>query len=240
MAPVFKDKLGNLRKMAFLARQAADNGARLIVFPELCSTGYSFMSADEARAVAEPVHPDALTLKSMAVLASAFDVHIAWGMVRSDEGTGDLFNSQVLVAPDKTWVYYDKICRWGNDHLWARPGRGNPPVLRSVIDGKEWKLGLLICRDVRDKKDDDWKSFYDKGDADIVCMSANWGDGGFPSVSWMEFVEDNQATLIVSNRYGKESCNDFGEGGVCIIEPPDTVHAEGLRWFEDCVVYAEV
>jgi predicted amidohydrolase len=239
-SPTWGDKMGNLRRLAHLVKNAADHGARLVVLPELATTGYSFMSPEEARAVAEPVHPDALTFKSMAVLANSFNVHIAWGMVRIDDGTGDLFNSQVLVAPNKTWVYYDKICRWGNDYLWAKAGRANPAIMSTEIDGREWKIGLLICRDVRDKKDDKWKSFYEKGDADIVCLSANWGDGGVPSVTWMEFVEDNHVTLIVSNRYGKEENNDFGEGGSCVIEPPDKVHIQGLRWYDDCVIYAEV
>jgi predicted amidohydrolase len=176
----------------------------------------------------------------MRVLAESFRVHVVWGMIELETGTGNLYNSQVYVSPEGTWISYRKVNRWGNDFLWAQPGRGNPPVTTVKFGEETRKVGLLICRDVRDKKDDDWKSFYEKGDADIVAMSANWGDGGFPSVSWMEFVEDNDMTIIVSNRYGKEANNDFGEGGVCVIEPPDTVHCDGLRWYEDCVVYAEV
>ncbi len=245
-APVFEDKMGNLRRMAHLAKQAADERAQLVVFPELATTGYSFMSKEHAAPHAEPIHPDTLTFKSMRVLAESFRIHIVWGMVEIDPGTGDLYNSQVMVSPDGQWITYRKVNRWGNDYFWARPGRANPSVMTAYFDGPigepliAKKVGLLICRDARDKKDDNWKSFYEKGDADIVCLSANWGDGGVPSVTWMDFVEDNQATLIVSNRYGKESNNDFGEGGTCIIEPPDVVHAAGLRWYEDCVVYAEV
>lgn len=244
-APVYKDKTGNLRKMAALVKQAAEGGAKLIVLPELATTGYSFMSADEAREQAEFIHPDILTTKSMRVLAEKFDVHLVWGMVEKDGGTGDLYNSQVYVAPDGTWESMRKINRWGNDFIWAKAGRANPPVINVTfeVEGEtvEKKLGLLICRDVRDKKDDKkWTSFYEKGDADIVAFSANWGDGGFPATTWMEFVENNEATLIVANRYGKEASNDFGEGGVCIICPPDDVRCDGLVWNADCIVYAEV
>lgn len=243
--PQFEDKLGNLRRMAYLVKQASEANAKLIVFPELATTGYSLMSKEQALLVAEPIHPDMLTFKSMRVLAESFRVHLVWGMVEYDPGTGDVYNSQVYVSPNGVWTSYRKVNRWGNDYFWARPGRANPAIVTASFDvpGEapvEKKIGLLICRDARDKKDDNWKSFYEKGDADIVCLSANWGDGGVPSVTWMEFVENNHATLIVSNRYGKEANNDFGEGGVCIIEPPDTVHCEGLRWYEDCVVYAEV
>ena len=167
-------------------------------------------------------------------------------MVEVDPGTNELHNSQVLVSPDGTWVHMAKINRWGNDYLWCRPGRGNPPIMKAYFEAPngggliEKKVGLLVCRDVRDKKDDNWSSFYEKGDADIVCLSANWGDGGFPSVTWMDFVENNHATLIVSNRYGKETCNDFGEGGSCIIEPPDTIHCKGVKWDAECIVYADL
>jgi predicted amidohydrolase len=240
-APVFLDKMGNLRKLAKLVKQAAEAGAKLIVMPELCTTGYSFMSAEEAREQAEFIHPDVLTTRAMRILAETFQVHLVWGMVEKEGGTDFLFNSQVYVAPDGTWVRGAKINRWGADFLWAKAGRANPPIVEIDDDGKTRKVGLLVCRDVRDKKDDKkWTSFYEKGDADIVCLSANWGDGGFPSVSWMEFVEDNDAVLIIANRYGKEGPNDFGEGGSCIICPPDEVHCEGLTWNADCIVYAEV
>lgn len=243
-APVYLDKPGNLRKIAALVKQAAEAGAKLIVLPELCTTGYSFMSADDARPHAEFIHPDILTTKSMRVLAETFGVHLVWGMVEKEGGTDDLYNSQVYVAPDGTWVRYAKINRWGNDFLWAKPGRANPPIVTAAfeVNGEtiEKKVGLLVCRDVRDKKNDKWSSFYEKGDADIVCLSANWGDGGFPSTTWMDFVEENNASLVIANRYGQEGPNDFGEGGSCIICPPDKVHCEGLVWNADSIVFAEI
>ena len=244
--PTFKDKLGNLRKLAALIKQASEGGAQLAVCPELCTTGYSLMNDAEARELAEPIHPDTPTFKSMRVLAETFRVYIAWGMVELDAGSGDLFNSQVLVSPDGTWVSYRKINRFGNDYLWARPGRGNPPIMKAFFELPnggglvEKKVGLLVCRDVRDKKDDNWSSFYEKGDADICLLSAAWGDGGFPSVTWMDFVENNKVTLAVSNVWGQEENNDFGEGGSCIIEPPDKIHCEGLVWNADCIVYADL
>jgi predicted amidohydrolase len=157
-------------------------------------------------------------------------------MVEKDTGSGKLYNGQVLVTPDGRWVSFRKVNRWAQDYLWASSGRSNPPIIE--VGGL--KVGLLICRDVRDKKDDNWKSFYEKGDADIVALSANWGDGGFPAVSWMEFAANNRTTLIVSNRYGQEANNNFGEGGICVIRPSGEVVCEGLVWNQDCVVCAEV
>jgi len=173
-------------------------------------------------------------------IARKYGVHLVWGLVESDYGSGRLYNSQVMMCPDSSFEFYRKVNLFGNDYLWAAEGRANPPVRKISVGGKDYKVGLLICRDVRDKKDESWSSFYEKGEADIVCMSANWGDGGFPATSWMDFVRANEVTLVVSNRYGREMPNDFGEGGVCIIRPDSKVLCEGLVWSQDCIVYAEI
>lgn len=239
-APVMGRKADNLKRLAHLVIEAARAGAELVVLPELCATGYSFMSPEEAHAVAETLTPESLTLRVFRALAKKYQIHLVGGLVEMDVGTGDLYNSQVYVDPSGYYTSYRKINPWGNDYLWAKAGIGNPPVIKAAFRSTTRKVGLLICRDARDKKDDNWSSFYEPGDADIVCLSANWGNGGFPSVTWMEFVEDNHTALVVSNRYGKESCNDFGEGGVCVVEPGGKVHCQGLIWSRDCFVLAEV
>lgn len=244
--PIFKDVKGNLRRLATHVATAASNGAQLVVLPELATTGYSMMNAAEAEPLAEVItefKPGSSYQSSMNVfhaLANRLGVHVVWGLVEKDYGTSKLYNSQVLMCPDGGFEFYRKINRWGNDYLWAAEGRANPPVRRINVGGQSYKVGLLICRDVRDKKDDAWSSFYETGDADVVCLSANWGDGGFPAVSWMDFAKDNGTILAVSNRYGKEIPNNYGEGGVCIIYPDGQVQCDGLVWNQDCIVYAEI
>lgn len=241
--PKLRDVEGNLRRGAELVVQAAKAGATLIVLPELSTTGFSFMNAAEATPFAEELidsgRPGSGPSRSMQVygtLAQKLGVTIVWGVMEKNTGAGKLYNSQVLISPDGSWIFYRKINKWGNDYLWATSGESNPPI--HMVEGK--KVGLLICRDVRDRYDDDWKDFYEKGDADIVCLSANWGDGGFPAVGWIDFAKDNNVILVVSNRYGQEENNNFGEGGVCVVFPDERVACEGLRWSEDCIVYADV
>ena len=242
--PEFKNKTSNLLRLAKLVVEAASKGAKLIVLPELAATGYTFMSEDEARPFAEcPQWLDDTMSEDSAMyvfssLSKRLDVCIVFGFVELDPGTKKLYNSQIYIEPDGYYDSYRKINFFANDHLWASKGMSNPPVIKSQFENK--RVGLLICRDVRDKKDDKWASFYEPGDADVVALSANWGRGGFPSNSWVEFAEENKVTLIVSNRYGIEGPNDFGEGGICIIEKTGKVHCEGLKWSQDCIVYAEV
>jgi predicted amidohydrolase len=250
-APALKDKEGNLRRIAGLVAQAVQRGAKIVVLPELCTTGYTLMSAVEAAAEAEVVGSGERTVTVMLRLAAHYNVVIVWGMVEQDLGTKTLHNTQVLVSPHDGFVSYRKINLWGNDFLWAKAGRGSPPVLRTSFGRSlsqapsfmdkftTTRLGLLVCRDVRDKARH-IGSFYEKGDADVVLMSANWGRGGFPAVAWMDFVQDNKIPLVVANRYGVEGHNDFGSGGSCIIQVDGTVVTDGLVMGQDCIVTGEV
>lgn len=244
-SPKFKQKAENVVSMVRLATQAAEAGAKLIVFPELATTGYSFMSSAEARPFAEPLahflsdeFSGCDSVEHINKIVRRYEVAIVYGLVEIDPGSGKLYNSQVYLGPDGHFEAYRKVNRWGNDYLWAEGGRANPPVIDCAVTGK--RVGLLICRDVRDKKNDAWNDFYSRGDADIVAFSTAWGDGGFPAVAWMDFVEDNGVTLVVANRYGQEANNNFGEGGSCVISPSGRVACEGLHWNEDCIVYGGV
>lgn len=248
-SPAFGQKQANLRRIVPLVVEAAQGGAKLVVLPELAVVGYSFMSKAAADEMAEYVTPkdgrSGQTVEVMSALAKKLGVVIVFGLIEKDAGTGDLHNAQVLVTPGGKFISYRKVNSFGQDFIWSTPGRSNPPVIKLPLVGDKGethtkKVGLLICRDVRDKKDSSWDSFYEKGDADIVCFSANWGRGGFPANAWMEFVDNNACALIVANRYGTEANNDFGEGGVCIVKKDATVQVEGLRWGQDCVVYGVV
>lgn len=243
LAPTMHDRVGNLQNMVSLAITAAEAGAELIVLPELATTGYSFMSYREALPYAEhltdeynPHHPP-ISMMAMAEVIKKYQVAVAWGTMEIDVGSGSLYNSQVLAYPGN-YTKYRKINQWGQDYIWAKSGTQSPPI----VSYKGKKVGLLICRDVRDKGPvgSELTDFYEKGDADIVCFSANFGNGGFPAVSWMDFALENSCWLVVSNRYGKELNNDFGQGGICVIDPKGHVHCKGLQWSKDCIVYADI
>lgn len=237
--------MANVRRLAALVAKAAANGAKLIVLPELCTTGYSFMSEEEARPHAEV--PSWMNdgevmadhgINTFHTLATRLGVAIVWGFVELEAGTKKLYNSQLFVGPDGHYEVNRKINRWGNDFLWAEPGKANPPI----VQYNGFKVGLLICRDIRDKVNDDWTNLYSAGDADIVAFSSNWGEGGFPAVAWMDFATENRTNLIVANRYGEEGPkpNNFGGGGSCVITPEGKVHITGLQWRADCIIYADV
>ena len=249
MCPTFKDKMANIKRLIPMIVKAAKAGAKLIILPELCTTGYGFMSETEAAPFSEPltddfsliIRPDSphYTQAVMMRIARLYNVTIVWGMMEVDPESGDLHNSVVLMSPDEIHVVR-KINPFGNDYIWSRPGTEPPPIIESKHLGKT--IGLLVCRDVRNKSEDLDKFYTDSGKrhVDIVCLCANWGDGGFPATAWMDFVRNTKSNLVVSNRYGYECPNDFGEGGACIITSDMRVQCEGLVWSQDCIVVGEI
>jgi predicted amidohydrolase len=230
--PIFKDVVGNVDRLTHIIRLAASEGAELIVLPELCTTGYSFMGVKDAAPYAE--HAKGATFQVMAALSTELKVAICWGYLET--AGPQLYNAQSLVLPGQGLVaHYRKRNLWGNDFLWATVGDVSPPIV--TWQGK--RIGLLICRDIRNKNDVK-DTLYEAGDADVVAFSSNFGKGGFPSVTWMDFATEKQIHLAVSNRYGEESHNDFGAGGVCIIYPDGKVACQGLEWGKDCFVLANI
>ncbi len=234
MMPLFKEKIENIKVMGMLLKTAVDKGAELVVFPELATCGYSFMSPADVAPFAEKLDGSGPVMKHFLDLAKLYNVAIVWGMPGGVSSSG-YTNSQIIVLPDGSFTSYDKINPWGNDFLWCVPGDKSPPI----VEYRGKRVGLLICRDVRDKSSE-IESFYEKGDADVIAFSSNFGDGGFPALAWMNFVKNNQTWLVVSNRYGKEANNNFGEGGICVIAPDSRVYCEGLVWDSPCVVVADI
>jgi predicted amidohydrolase len=233
MAPVLKNYEVNIAQMEALIVQAAKGGARLIVLPELATSGFSFMSEEDARPFAESVEWGRTSV-AMTDLCASLDVHVAYGFI--EEGKDDkLYNGQALVGPEGVRSFCRKLNHWGNDYLWATLGTVSPPVV--PVESK--RVGLLICRDIRDRSDS-LSDLYEPGDADVVAFSANFGDGAFPSGSWVKFAKQNRVHLVVSNRFGREENNNFGEGGVCVIDPEGRVSCRGLEWGKPCIVYGDV
>lgn len=100
-APVYGNKRLNLSKMRALATKAAQAGAKLIVLPELSTSGYSMMSTEAAKEMADYLgEMTDLTTSSLSVMAGVvkqFGCAIVWGCIEADPGTGKVYNSQVFL-----------------------------------------------------------------------------------------------------------------------------------------------
>ena len=233
----------NYRQCEPLIQHVARLGSQFVVFPELCFTGYSFLSKDEAARVCEK--QDGPTFRFMRGVAQELQAYVSWGYVETD-GT-NLYNSATLVDPSGiVLTAYRKVNLWGNDFLWATPGLESAPVVETEFG----HTSIVVCRDLRNKIPQNIPRVASKSvplfggqKLDLVAASVNWGKSGYPSTSWMDFAADQHCILVIANRWGAESGShgyeqDFGHGGSIIIEPNWKCHTDGINFNSDCVVTA--
>ena len=241
LAKCSADVRANFRDCEPHIHDAWKMGSQLVVFPELFLTGYSFLNPLEASSVAEKWNGQ--TFRDMRDVAMELDSYVAYGYLEADGN--HLYNSAVLIDPKGSVASkYRKVNLWGNDFLWATPGSEVP----SIIETDFGTLSNIICRDIRARIPSNIPRvantipFYAEEKPQFIAACTNWGKGGFPSTSWMDFSVNNQCTLILANRHGIEQngafSNDFGHGGSVIIEPNWKVHTNGLKFNENCVVSA--
>jgi predicted amidohydrolase len=76
MEPIIGERDKNVRRTLERVEEAAAAGARLVVLPELCSSGYCFASRAEAFALAEEV-PAGPACRARIDLARRLDLHLA-------------------------------------------------------------------------------------------------------------------------------------------------------------------
>lgn len=147
--PIWGNKEANLEQMILQARTAADNGAQLIVFPEMCLTGYAIESDDSLERSARMQIRSAETLdgtsaKRMAEVAKEKSIYIIYGY---PEKIGcdqlNVYNSAVAISPQGNILgSYRKIHPFDREVLWAKTG--STPFL---FDSPWGPIGISICYD---------------------------------------------------------------------------------------------
>ncbi len=112
----------------------------LVVFPELVSTGYSFVDRAEARAVAE-TFPDGPTCERLAAWSHTLDAVVVGGYVEQD---GDhIYNAAAVFASGKPLTSYRKVHLFGFERECFDPGGDGFPV----VEHRGLRVGVMICFD---------------------------------------------------------------------------------------------
>ncbi|MGU3422411.1 nitrilase family protein [Methylobacterium sp. D54C] len=214
--PEFGAVDANMARASDLVRAAAAEGGRLIVLPELASTGYVFESAAEAAALAEPV-PDGPTTRAWAALAAELGVHIVAGIAESAGET--LYNAAVIVGPEGYIGTYRKAHLWDQENVFFARGDLGFPVFDTALG----KVGVAICYD-------GWfpETFRQLAlaGAEIVCVPTNWvpmpdqpaGEAAMANTLHRAAAHSNGIFIACADRVGIERGQPF-EGQSLIIGP---------------------
>ncbi|MBE9914929.1 carbon-nitrogen hydrolase family protein [Paenibacillus donghaensis] len=158
-APILFDKRSAMSRIDDMSRDAAAQGAQLIVFPEVFLPGYprglSFGTRvgsrnAEGRLDFERYWQNAITIpgeevETLGELAKELGVYLVVGVVERDQefSRGTLYNTIIYVGPDGTLLgKHRKLVPTASERLlW---GQGDGSTL-TVIDTPFGRVGGLIC-----------------------------------------------------------------------------------------------
>ena len=136
------DKPYNLERVRHFVEEARERGVELIVFPEMCITGYWHvrkLSSEAFAALAEPV-PDGPSSREVRQLSREHGMTIGAGLVeRGDDGK--LYNSYLVAMPDDTWAVHRKLHVFEHADISA----GDRYTVFDTPHG--CRVGVLICYD---------------------------------------------------------------------------------------------
>ncbi len=136
------DKAYNLGRIKAFASEAHVKGVDLLVFPEMCITGYWHvrkLSRQAIEALAEPV-PGGESTQALLALASAYGMTIGAGLIeRADDGT--LYNTYVVALPDGNVVQHRKLHCFISAHMVS----GSEYTVFDIPQGA--RVGVLTCYD---------------------------------------------------------------------------------------------
>jgi len=136
------DKEANFRTLERFVRQAAAAGARLVVFPECCVSGYWFirnLAPDALAALAEPI-PDGQSTERLLALAQRYQVSLGAGWVETGVD-GQFHNSYIVALPDGSFHRHRKLHAF--EHSLIRSG--SEFTVFDLPGG--FRAGILICYD---------------------------------------------------------------------------------------------
>jgi aliphatic nitrilase len=152
-APVFLDASATIDKTRALIEEAAGNGARLVVFPEVFVPGYPYWnwtmkptagSAWFERLVRQSVTVPGPEISAVEEVARAHDVTVVLGVdERPATSVGTLYNTIVTIdgAHGTVGVHRKLVPTWAEKLTWAG-GDGSSLVVHDTAAGR---LGVLAC-----------------------------------------------------------------------------------------------
>ncbi len=210
--------------------EAAAKGAKLVVFPEMASSGYVWESREEIKPCVETIPGP--TTNSLLDVAKKYGSYAVIGLPEVDASTGIYYNSAALIGPEGVIGVYRKTHLYAADPRWAREGSGEIPVFETAIG----RVGILICMDAM---------YFEPArlaalkHADIIAFPTNWVGGGNnpPSKTWCLRAKENGVSWVAANRSDQERGAQF-TGGSSIIDAEGNI--QSMLVAGEGIVYGEI
>ncbi len=206
----------NLATARRMVAEAARQGAKLVLLPELWGSGYDL---PHAARYATPT--DAGLFAEMTALAREHDLYLAGSLLEAADGR--FYNTLLLTGPEGPLATYRKVHLFRlmeEDHYLAP---GESPVVASTPWGA---TGLAICYDLRFPEL--FRGYAVQG-ARLILLPAQWPARRVEH--WRTLVRaraiEDQCFVAACNRVGRDPGSDAFGGRSALVSPRGEVLVEG-------------
>lgn len=205
----FGDPATNYQRVATAVKQASQQGASVLVLPEMWNTGYALTDLDQLADV-----DGQRTRQFLIDLAQQYQLNIVGGSVAVAR-ENYYYNEMLIVdRTGKVLSQYDKVHRFGlmQEDQYITAGQTENIF---QLDGVP-AMGV-ICYDIRFPE---WLRKQAAQGPKVIFVSAEWPTVRLPQ--WRILLQaraiENQAYVVAVNRVGSDPDNDFG-GQSLVIDP---------------------
>lgn len=208
-------------------REAAKNGARLVVFPECMNAGYVWRDRAHAVSCSDTI-PGEFT-ENIGRLCKELSIYVAIGLSEKD---GDkVYNSAVLVGPEGLIGKYQKNFLFDFDPFYFTVGNTGYPVFETPVG----RIGMFICADARIPEGARMLAL--KG-AEILLHITNSTTHEQHEIHEPARGSENELWMVCADKAGREEGLTY-PGHSQIIHPDGNIVARGSQHNHE-IIYADV
>ena len=226
---ILGEKAQNIEKASGLIKSAAEQNARLVLFPEMFLTGYAL--GDDIHQLAEAVSGSAID--ALAQIAKRNQICICMGFPELDPASRKIFNSLVCLSDrGDILAVYRKIHLYDEEKKYFAAG-SKIVILETPLG----RTGFLICYDL--EFPEMARMIALQGAAVVLVATANmhpWRD--HQNVYVTARAMENQVFLALANRIGQEKDLVFC-GSSSLVDPMGRILVRADT-FEPALLIAEI
>ena len=205
--PSLNERDKNVDQLLNVIEEAFKNGAKLVVAPEMSTTGYYYKDRDAIRPFVDTI-PGTAT-KRIEQLTKKYNAYVVFGMAEVDPNTGLFYNAAAMVGPEGYVGKYRKTHQWESEEHWAAHGDLGVPVFDTSLG----KIAINICMDA---------AYFESarlagvGGADILAFPTNSSAQAIAALPAR--AQQNGMYIVSANRSNTE--NGFHMIGASAIWSP--------------------
>lgn len=139
--PILNERNKNIESLLEVVIEAASQDAKLIVTPEMVTTGYYYKDRTSIAPFVDTI--PGMTTSRFEEVTKKFNTYVVFGMPEVDVETGIYYNAAALIGPNGYIGKYRKIHLWESEAHWSAMG----DLGVSVFETELGKIAINICMD---------------------------------------------------------------------------------------------